>query len=258
MKSILLAIIMLMSTLTFSQKPFEGIITYVMQMPNGEIIEEFTMHFANDKLKIKTKGGNKNTLLIHLDSGIVYSIDEETKTYINTRLHQAIKKEMLIGKNILGYNTTPINKVLECSFFAGEGNTTFYYADNLYYPIPEKYIDNSELYIVQKQHIILRAEIPLNKYIFEEDDLTKDSALQNKIIFEAKNVISQPVSPEVFLIPNDYINEKSHDFQYKTSEAPINKAYMATTIVKMLPTKPVKKKTSLGIQKKKMVVKEQA
>jgi hypothetical protein len=90
----------------------------------------------------------------------------------------------------------------------GSTNAVFYLADSLYYFIPEKYKGNKELILLQKNRIVLGAEIEI---VFPQMR-TKDSLskIRQKITAEAISITQLAGNDNEFIIPADFVNKQNY------------------------------------------------
>jgi hypothetical protein len=241
----------------FSQKQFEGNIVYNLHSNEDESKDdgELTVAFGKNALSIKFKEKDrfdKTVLLIRIDSGKIYTLDTETKTFTSRRMKkQENLPEQLPGKKIAGYSTSAIKVGSNSAISALTGifrlrDVVFYCSDSLFYAMPEKYASNAELAFLHKGKIILGAEMkPLNYSMSDGDEEYKDKkdALIN-ILIEAKSVKWEEFKDNEFSIPTDYIKYKNEipasDSTAVFEEKTMN-AVDSVIEVKPAETKPVKK-----------------
>jgi hypothetical protein len=198
-----------------AQKPFEGVIAYTLHATGEKKDAALTVYFTPNKLKIIFKENGKaanDYMLVNLDSGKVYNINKESKSYRVKSLTKKEKREGLTGKTIAGYATIPMD--LSGGGFNGllgglsSGDIIFYTAENLVYPIPKQYAGNSELAFIQDNKIVLGADITLAYPLDEGDSVQKEL-----ITVTATEVLAKPIDKAELEIPHDFarvIRSPSH------------------------------------------------
>src|SRR5688572_20722045 len=117
MKPILFFLSLLISGLIYSQKPFQGTVIYELRATGANQILLLKVHFGHNQLKITSRELDirdeiekiNNSLLIHLDSGNVFTISEEHQTYEKGRLFEKNAAPLQpIASTIAGYAVTPV------------------------------------------------------------------------------------------------------------------------------------------------------
>ena len=240
MRSVFFLISCLLSTILFGQKPFEGTINYNLHATGEKEDAQMSVSFSPSIIKIvfKEKGKEpKDYMLVNLDSGKVFTLSIEGKTYQEKNLVKREKKAALIGETIAGYQTTAID--LDGLGFNGllrglsSGNIVFYKAENLVFPVPAYYNGNTELVFIQDNKIVLGADFSMSSPM--DEDTVKDL-----ITVRATDVISKPIDKNEFLIPNGFT--KMEQLHYTDSTTMTDNAdYDTTTIVTVPPPSKVKK-----------------
>lgn len=223
MKWIFFFLIALVANTTFAQVPFEGMIKYSVRSSlvlHGSSVknESFLLvWFGASKIKFQFIEPEKQIkapsyTLIDLDSGLVYSVEPESATYIYHRLSEREPgADVPPTKTIAGYSTksTSINEMDITGKLSNmlSSKTIFYVADNLSYSIPEKYSGNAELLMVQKGKIVLGSDFyfSFNTYNFQVDEKEETEINQsNFATIEAREVVAQKLDPAIFLLPANY------------------------------------------------------
>ena len=154
----------------------------------------------------------------------------------------------------MGYSTRSMS-INEIDIADSLGNllsakTVFYVADNLYYPVPEKYSGNAELLMVQKGKIVLGADLYLSpetyNFQFDEEDEKRINET-NYVLVEAQRVVAKKINANEFFIPVDYKIRSRYEF------APAIDSTMIDSITVTVPhkeQKEVPKKKSKGNPKR--------
>ena len=214
MKTIIFLIAFIIPGFAFSQKPFQGTVVYELRATSEKEVLEVKVHFGNNQIKItsRTMDGHdvrKNRyLLLYLDSGKVYSVSDEDKTYELSTLFEKSRIQLKPEETrIANYAVAPIisnNKfaALNMPFFSGE--SIFYKSTELYYPIPEKYGYDERLVYILDNHIVLGADIvPVR-----EKDFVRQDSVVFKITARAISVIKESFGKDFFQLPNGYTPEE--------------------------------------------------
>src|SRR2546423_15422672 len=146
----------------FAQKQFEGTIIYRFHENDKPDDAELTAMFgkAGIKLKFREKSEfDKEVILINLDSGMVYTLNTNDKTYKRKDLiEKKSSPQQFSDRIIAGYKTRTIelsnNKLGALSSLFMGGQVVLYRSDSLFYFLPEKYSANPELIAVNDNRIV--------------------------------------------------------------------------------------------------------
>jgi len=215
MKRILFISLLLGFLTTHAQTDFEGWVYYKSNpdksgdgSDNKTDSVEITIGFTRGRILINTGiRKNQEALLIVFDSAKIYSLNRQDKTYYSRKLRTKKPIPPAQPLQIAGYTATPL--VLEgngLSFF-GPMNATFWLADSLFYKLPDNFMANQELMMVQQGRILMRGEFESNyrQDLYEEPGedslLNKDN---DKFIIQAYKVVPGNIRAEDFTIPADY------------------------------------------------------
>jgi hypothetical protein len=264
-KQRLVLFLLLVSAVATAQQPFRGTITYkvdsrktTIEGEGAEKEETSTAiaQFGVQRIRFTMKEPDRNyneVLLILLDSGKVYALDEKAKTYTRRRLGEVFQPAAVSAtpRTILGYSTKPvIDKSNNVGGFTGVlmamTDKVFYVSDSLFYPVPAKYTFNPELLMVQNNHIVLGGLIEMrNRYwgmqsYAEEDD---SLAMQKDSIFiEAIAVDPAPLNEALFEVPASYENEfaKYRILQESLSDTSVSVTTTVITEDSIVRAAPVK------------------
>ncbi len=232
-----------------AQKNFEGTITYRLHATTGDKPDaELKVLFGIKKLKLLFKENetyDKDALVVLLDSATVYTVNFSEKTFKKATLSLTSPAQKPEKKLINGYSTTPfmpentgLGNLL--GGMLGSSSVIFYVADSLHYTIPAAYIGNKELLIIQKNKIVLGAEIQIVSTFGEFTDSASRSP--NIVTAEAIDIKPMTINESEFFIPADFVDRK--DMVY-TEPVDSTVAVVDTVAVAAPPTpakKPVKKK----------------
>jgi len=239
-----------------AQKNFLGEITYrlhanVETKPDAEL----KILFGDNKLKLRFKDKeeyDKEYLLVLFDSAAIFIINQESKTFTKTNLINTPVKQFE-KRSFSGYRATPVsqeNNGLSSLLggMSGSSNIVFYVADSLYYHIPDAFVNNKELVVIQKNKIVLGAEISIrSEYNEMPDDTVRPG---NLITVEAIEIRPTAIDENEFRIPPDYINREN--ISYESVEDTAAVMSIDTTVVSpqtqkkasKQPVKPNKPKSS--------------
>jgi len=265
MKILFLILTAICITVTASaQKNFQGEITYKLHAENEDKPDaELKIIFGSNKLKIRFKEKedyDNDELIIRLDSAATYTINREAKNFKKKMLVFSSPVQAAGKKTVAGYSTTPTltENTWLGSLFGGAGttsSTTLYIADSLYYYIPAAFTGNMEFAMVQKNKIVLGAEIQIRTGANE----MSDPAVKTGFLITAEAIDIKPmeVSDDVFAIPADFTDRKNIVYDDSAAIAPAvaDTAYPVAvdsvvtapkkTTAKKAPAKPVKSKTTV-------------
>ncbi|MBI5371495.1 MAG: hypothetical protein HZA79_05655 [Sphingobacteriales bacterium] len=210
MKSITLTACFLLSTFFINaQQDFEGMIRYKAS-PEKDLSREnsnpdsleITILFSRGKIRIvNTMNSEKDDILVLIDSAKSYTLDKKRKTFGVKRLRENRPPETLLPLTIAGYACSPVRINAWMPF--GGADVSLWFADSLFFQIPEKYEGNDELLMIRKGHIMLKAVIRENNYsrrYMDSDTVTADPG-DHTFILIATEILPGAVKPEDFLIP---------------------------------------------------------
>jgi hypothetical protein len=210
-KILVLLFIFVTVNVTHAQKNFQGEIIYKLHASaENKPDAELTVLFGTNKIKIRFKQNEeyeKDELQVSLDSGTTVTLNREQKTFRKKMLQFVIPSQRPDKKAILGYSSTPLipEQNSLAALFGGlmsASSTVFFVADSLNYFIPEGYAGNMEFMMVQKNRIVLGAEIHFKENLYASTDSTN----KNLVTAEAISIKPMPVNDEQFAIPADFIN----------------------------------------------------
>ena len=239
---ILLLLTLFMANFITAQQNFQGVITYnlhesIKNKPDAIL----KIYFGTNKIKMRFKEKedyDKEEIIVLLDSAAKYIVNTETKTYRKKILSVSIPKQYQ-KKIIEGYNTTLFkneNNGLE-SLFGGsmeKTNVVFYLADSLYYTIPAAFADNAELVAIQKNKIVLGADIEFKAGAYD----VSDSSIKDDVIkVEAIEIKPMKISDDEFNIPADYVSKMNNDYEPLTDSIAVDKMPVEDTAVIKYPEK---------------------
>jgi hypothetical protein len=237
----------IISSIVSAQKNFEGSITYRLHASTGDKPDaELKVLFGIKKLKLLFKENeayDKDVLIVLLDSAAVYTVNFSEKTFKKSTLTLVSPEKRPEKKIINGYNTSPfmpentgLGNLL--GGMLGSSNVIFYIADSLHYTIPAAFIGNKELLIIQKNKIVLGAEIQIVSPFKELTDSASKG--DNIVTAEAVDIRPMAINENEFFIPADFVDRKN--MVYPVSEDTV--AVVDTVVVTPPPpaVKPVKKK----------------
>ena len=171
MKKILVVISFFFVADAVAQQSFEGTIKYAFRVPKEKDTIQMSIDFTPNAIKVNMiepgrERRNNNYLLINLDSGKAYTVNYNRKSFTSHRLierkpvSEVPPMKTIAGYTAVGelYNEAGINSIFGSLL---SNKTIFYTAEKLTYSVPEKYNGNFELMMIQKDKIVLGAEIDI-------------------------------------------------------------------------------------------------
>ena len=202
-----------------AQKAFEGTIVYIIHDNEGKGDEELTALFGKAGIKLKYRKDNKfdnEVLLINLDSSAIYTLNESEKTFTKKNLITKKPMQTIPDQVIAGYNTKAVDMSENLGYLgaaAGLGTEIILYrSDSLFYPLPDKYWGNSELVMINNNHIVLGADIRMGVSLAtdtqKEDTLSVDKKDLANII--AKEIKWEILDEKEFQVPVDFTKYSSY------------------------------------------------
>jgi hypothetical protein len=203
----------LCSLTILAQKPFEGRIVYQMSgmgMSAGDgnltlsfIPNHIRIQFESKKPAEEQEQGDKEIIIINLDSGKVFTIKPDDKTYQYKALQRVDKQGSVEHITIAGYkaSTVDLSEVSPLGLLSSVmamGETTVYVSDDLYFMVPDQYRSNAELAMIYKGRILLGARVAIKNPDFGMDTSNKEMKIM------ATRILPQKLDRQEFLIPAGY------------------------------------------------------
>jgi hypothetical protein len=250
MKVIVLFFLLLCCIISHSQKNFEGWIHYKAS-PEKEFYTEgvrnkgdsmdIRIGFTKGKILIRSSKDSEEDLLILLDSAKFYTLDHKNKSYSSRKMNVTKPGKPATVLTIAGYQCTPSQSEGTGTGFGGPVRTTIWFADSLFFDVPENLAANDELLMIRNGHIMLKAEIitSFNRGLYRNDE--EDTVAENKeevLTIMATTVTPGNIRPEEFLIPSSYT--KNLYVAMADSVAALDSTVMVDAVMAP-PTPPVKK-----------------
>jgi hypothetical protein len=152
MKKAIFIFLAFLPLLVFSQKEFEGIVTYKGFQSTEKKSFDFKLYLSKGKIKAKMAGNEtaeEYSEQIHIydfNTGIHYIIDDKAKTFAIDSLHKKTSEdfrtrvkdtslpENILGYSCKGYNITPIS-----ASYLDDWNGISWFSDSLKFIVPVKY-----------------------------------------------------------------------------------------------------------------------
>jgi hypothetical protein len=217
MKFLLLAIASAFLSLTGNtQKNFEGIITYKLIAPESESDKsdsmKFIVSFGKNAIRIKGEMSYNPTptvLLIRIDSGLVFNLNQRDSTFMSHALLVAGKAPVLPdNRTIAGYKTR-VHKTSTDNFTLGSlfksDAVAAYISDDLNYAVPDKYRLAPELVMIKDGKIVLGLSVtyPRNSLSGSSGRKNADGELPAQAVFsiEAQEVKWMTLPDSEFEMP---------------------------------------------------------
>jgi hypothetical protein len=251
---ILFCFVIAVGMTAFSQKNFEGTITYQMvpreNLRNKKNSKSDTMlvrvHFAPHRLLMslsEEEGEAETEMLVLLDSGMVYRLNKAEKVYRPRELVKLPADFKLPAGTVLGQPASP----LEINNWGPMGGyAQLLLADNLFFHIPEEYKLNMEFMMVRNDRIVLKGQALITSMfgMMGPRDEGKELTIVDII---ATSIQPDPLPVAAFEIPANYTNEFDRPMasdttavMYNADSLPPPPLEMETTVDTMPVQKPVK------------------
>lgn len=247
MKQLISALVMFIIMASVNaQKNFQGEITYKLHSNFEQKADaELKVLFGVNKLKLQFKEKetyDRNEVLILLDSSATYTLNRDDKTFSKKLLLRNSLSVRPLKKSFNGYGSTliqPDDNVIGALLLgmAGSSNTFLYVSDSLFYTVPEALASNIEFSMLQKNKIVLAAEMEMKNNF---DRAGGDTATK-QITIEAIAIQPMTINDAEFTIPSNYENiiNKTVEAPTMAAEAPVDSAVAVPQQMK----KPLKKKS---------------
>lgn len=218
----------------YSQKDFEGYIDYEVRDPfrarlnkekfgadaDSSPVESARIYFSPNRIRMDSKESNRKqlTVIIYLDSGKIYSSEKSSNKFTLRKLEETSPLPPVGAEIIAGYRATP--DLYDSRFIPlYQDRTIFWYADSLFFHIPEKYAGDDELIMVRNNRIMLKGWIFSKRYI----SVDEESMDTTRII--ARKVTPTVNPPSLFNLPKDAIIDSVYnsviELEQLPSETPI-------------------------------------
>ncbi len=229
MKYIIAILFACIAASALAQKEFEGEIRYTITSPEKgekETVEIFEIKafFAPNRLLLRIlKEDEEEDILLFIDSAKVYTFDKSNKTFRVKKLRSYYPlKTSAIKEVIAGYSTTPL-ETRNSNWANSMGrNASLWFADSLYFPVPNKLEGNEELLLINNNRILLKAKINLVERMEELgeeeiENMATDDTYSIKMV--AVQVIPGPQPASLFTIPGDYKKWDIHLYPFPFNDS---------------------------------------
>lgn len=198
-----------------AQKPFEGTIRYKIFLSPKPDTVDLSITFGRNKTRLQIDNKKNEYSLVQLtdlDSGVAHTLEIGSKTYHTRQL--AIRQPRFRlpapgNRTIAGRAATGVDlgkswpEYLPLMTLAEAA--VVYTANDLFFPVPEKYAHNLELIFVHNGRIVLGGEVVIiESYKDSGPRMEEDSLLKPRILFEAQEIKAGPVDPALLGIPADF------------------------------------------------------
>jgi hypothetical protein len=249
-----------------AQTPFQGTVVYTLKAPGEKDDAALTIFFGVRKIKLKFKEDKEKDFeskysLVDLDSGKVYVIDDNSRTYRVRKLYEDPKPEPVSDKIILGHKTraVPVASSGSRGVLKGisGGAIVFYVSQEHYFPVPQKFAGAPELLLVHDNYIVLGGTLTMGNPMSGFEDEEEYAGKTNMVITaEAKQIEPRIISVDEFRIPDGYSKAKRPSFDYPDSVdmtgfdtvAVMADSTIATPPVQQKVPKPAPKKTTAPVK----------
>jgi hypothetical protein len=206
-----------------AQTPFQGTVVYALKAPGEKDDAALTIYFGVNKIKLKFKEDKDEVFeskysLVDLDSGKVYVIDDNSRTFRVRQLYEDPTPEPVSNKIILGHQTraVPVASSGSRGVLKGlsAGAIVFYVSQEHYFPVPQKFAGAPELLLIHDNYIVLGGTLTMGNPMsgFEDEEETSG---QHKMMItaEAKQIDPGTFSVDEFRIPDGYSKAKRSGFE---------------------------------------------
>ena len=186
MKKIIFSLAAFLPLLVFSQKDFEGIVTYKGFERGANNQFEGKFFLSKGRIKVKSIHGdstgkpeNAQTIIYNFKSGIQYTLqDEEESFYVDSIDNSSFDesdfgfKATSLTENILGYSCRAYTIISDVESFMSEISGRCWFSDSLKFIIPAKYRGRSSMQTLPDGNMLfLKSIITLRRH--PEDDKYK-------------------------------------------------------------------------------------
>lgn len=216
----------LAATRLCAQVPFEGKIFYTIASPRDKSDARLITYFGPNKIRIEFSDKNdlrgQQCVIVDLDSGKIFTLMPGNKMFSTSLLLE--KKTVMLppSKEIAGYKTTVAGPKAIGSMRLGGMLTyaTVYLADELFFPVPEKYLENDLLMMIQKRRIVLGAEV--NSSVGTNNGMANGTIenAQNTFSIMADSVIKESLDASMFAVPGNYTEQSASLYRKFGNEIP--------------------------------------
>jgi hypothetical protein len=272
MKYIIASVLCFITLTVLAQKDFEGMVRYKITTPGHSDTDEkvndtveLKIFFTPGKLLLRSnKKESDEDILVVFDSSKVFFFNKKEHTYRTKKLHITKPMAPAQRKMIAGYQSTPVQTSSNNWTQLIGRSSTLWYADSLFFSMPEKFEGNEELIMVKSNRILLNAVILLDGNMFrygrdeEEEEENKKEEPADELVLEAVEVIPGISSPAIFDIPADFVKEKPYSYSMPDTavavmdtialpappkkKAPVKKTPVKTPVKKVIANKSPAKK----------------
>lgn len=241
MKYIFVFLFGFLTTRLHAQTSFAGKIVYTLHTPKEKNDASLIVYFGKNRLRLGFAENGQNVskeyIIVALDEGTVTAVDSLQKNFRIKNLRKETP-QTTGTKTIAGHKTSPVKHEPAMNGLWGGffGQTVFQTADDLYYPVPERYKNNPEVIMVQNGRVVLGAEIKPVSTLFGKEYTAADSvdAEKDVITAEAVEVVNQQMDPALFQLPAGFTA-----YQPDTTNTPPDTLPAST---ETMPSKPLNKK----------------
>lgn len=169
--------------------------------------EEIKIFFTAGKILLQTtRKGENEKILILIDSAQVITLNMEEKTYDIKKLRERKPQPVATKEIIAGYISTPVESGANGLGGSSGTRSTIWFADSLYFHLPATLEGNDELLMVHNNHIMLKAVVRMNDYMYneeEEEDMLSEK-IEDRFILEAVEIIPGAQPASLFTIPDGF------------------------------------------------------
>lgn len=193
---------------TYAQQHFEGTVRYsqTSKSTDRDKAPDLTVRFGKNAIRIVAMRNavQLDDLLIRLDSGMMYTLNPEERTFKAKPLISTENNRDFVGPTeIAGYKVNTFNLADEGysvlnAVMAKIGKVWLFPSKDLHYPVPAKYLQNMELCMIHENRIVLGITI------IDQMKTFSDSATSDTMSIQATSVNPEVLPDSVFDVPKDY------------------------------------------------------
>ena len=248
----------------YAQQRFEGTIQYsqTSKATDRDKAPDLTVRFGKNAIRVTAIRDNRelDDLLIRLDSGMMYTLKRDEKTFKAKPLISTESNRDFVGPTeIAGHKVNTFNladagySVLN-AVMAKIGKVWLFPSKELYYPVPVKYLQNMELCMIHENKIVLGISI------IDQLKSFSDSATSDTLTIQAISVTPQILADAVFEVPKDYTAyvEPVYDEMLDSVAVAVDSAAAVDAVDYPAPAGPPAAPRKTTVKKKHIITKQPA
>ena len=220
----MLVLVAFFPLLGFSQKDFEGIVTYKGIEYNRKNTFEAKFFVSKGKVKVKTihsnpeESGDRDFVIYDFIGGLEYYIDEKDKSFSVHSMDRLsfdeirfIFKYTSLARNILGHPCRAYTIKPEVKLIMSGLQVTSWYSDSLRFTVPAKYRGIGSFASLPDGNMLF-----LKVIIHEKRDSDDDKIEMDSTIVDAVKIEKMSVNESEFMPPADYTRIEIEEMEEST------------------------------------------